>query len=79
MWFVIAGSHIKLGDAQRQAQQINRKWPDFSGEVYAPYGGNPHYAVVIGANLTYEEAQKLLQRAIAAGLSKDTYLWTFPK
>ncbi len=79
VWFVIAGSHIKLGDAQRQAQQINQKWPNFTDEVYAPYGGNPYYAVVIGANLTYEEAQKLQQRVIAAGLPKDTYVWTFPK
>ena len=78
-WFVIVGSHLKLEDAERQVQQIQRTRPDFKAEVYAPYGGNPYYAVVIGANLTYEEAQRLRQQTIAAGFRKDTYLWTLPK
>lgn len=69
----------KFEDAEKQAKQISEKWQGFEGEVYAPYGEDPYYAVVIGANLTYQEARQLRQRAIAAGFSKDTYLWTFPK
>ena len=76
VWFVIAGSHLKEEDAERQAQQLRAK--GFSADVYAPYGGNPYYAVVIGAQLTLSEAQQLRLRAINAGLPKDTYLWTFP-
>jgi hypothetical protein len=81
VWFVIAGSHRQVEDAEKQVKQItqNDKWKEFKGEVYAPYGGNPYYAVVIGAHLTYTEAQQVLKRAVAAGLPKDTYLWTFPK
>ncbi|MBI5287187.1 MAG: SPOR domain-containing protein [Deltaproteobacteria bacterium] len=78
-WSVIVGSHLKLEDAKRQAHLINQEDKGFKAEVYAPYKGNPHYAVVIGANLTYEEAKELRQKAIAAGLPKDTYLWTFPR
>ena len=79
VWFVVAGSHLKLEDAEKQVQYIAKRWPGFKGDVYAPYGGNPYYAVVIGANLTYEEAQDLRRRAIIGGFPQDTYLWTFPR
>lgn len=77
VWFVIAGSHVTKQAAERQAQEIRRR--GFSADVYAPYGGNPHYAVVIGAQMTRSKAQQLQQKAIASGLPKDTYLWTFPQ
>lgn len=79
VWFVIAGSHLKLEDAQKQVRQILGKTKDFKPEVFAPYGDNKNYAVVIGANLTLIEAQQTKKKAIAAGLPEDTYLWTFPK
>ncbi|MBI5749602.1 MAG: SPOR domain-containing protein [Nitrospinae bacterium] len=79
VWFVIVGSHLKMEDAKKQAQLIAKEWKDFKAEVYAPYGENLYYAVVIGANLAREEAQQLRQKAILAGFPEDTYLWTFPK
>jgi len=69
---------MELDVAKEQAQQIAQKAGDFEGEVYAPYDDNPNYSVVIGANLTYEEAKELKKRAIEAGFPKDTDLWTFP-
>lgn len=80
IWFVIVGSHSELEDARSQAQHIVQEYAgDFEAEVYAPYGDNPNYSVVIGANLTFKEAEKLRKKAIAAELPKDTHLWTFPK
>lgn len=79
VWFVIVGSHLKLEDAEREAQQIAEEKKGFKAKVYAPYGENPYYGVVIGDYLTYEQAEQLRQQAIAAGFPKDTYLWTFPK
>ena len=79
VWFVIVGSHPELEDARNQAQQIDQRGEDFEAEVYAPYGDNPNYSVVIGANLTYEEAGELKRRAIEAEFPRDTHLWTFPK
>lgn len=79
VWFVIVGSHLKLEDAHKQVKLINKEWKDFKAEVYEPYGENIYYAVVIGSNLTREEAQQLRQKALLAGFSEDTYLWTFPK
>lgn len=81
VWFVIAGSYSSQENAERSAKQIEREFgpKGFKPVVYAPYGGNPYWAVVIGSNLTSQEAQQLRQRAITAGLPKDTYLWTFAK
>lgn len=79
VWFVIAGSHLKVEDAQKQAAQIRAKTSDFKAEVYAPYLDSKYYSVVIGANLTLIEARQLLKKAIASGLPADTYLWTFPR
>lgn len=79
VWFVIAGSHLKIEDAQKQAAQIRAKTSDFKVEVYAPYLESKYYAVVIGANLTLIEARQLLKQAIESGLPPDTYLWTFPR
>jgi len=79
IWFVIIGSHPELEDARNQAQQINQIGEDFRADVYAPYGDNQNYSVVIGSNLTFKEADKLKKKAIEAELPKDTHLWTFPK
>lgn len=81
VWFVIVGSYSSQENAERSVKQIEREFgpKGFKPVVYAPYGGNPYWAVVIGSNLSSQEAQQLQQRAITAGLPKDTYLWTFAK
>ena len=77
IWFVIAGSQLTEDGAEQQAKIIRGK--GFAADVYAPYGGNPYYAVVIGSQLTIAEARALKRKAVAAGLAKGTYLWTMPK
>ncbi len=78
-WYVIVGSYRHENNAQRQAKLINRAYDDFTAEVYAPYGNNPFYSVVIGANLNHDTAQTIKEKAIKEGLSEDTFLWTFSK
>lgn len=78
IWFVIVGSHLKLEDAEKQAASINHEMQGFHAEVYSPYGQNPYYGVVIGANLILNEAKALKNKAITAGFPQDTYLWALP-
>ena len=78
VWFVIVGSYLNVEDARNQADQINSRFRDYKAEVYAPYGENPYYAVVIGANLTQTEARTLRDKAIKAGFPKSSYYKTFP-
>jgi len=78
-WFVISGSHLTREAAQKQADEINRSGKGLTAEVYAPFGESKYYAVVIGAGLSQEEAWTVRQRALLAGLPKDTYLWALPE
>jgi hypothetical protein len=77
VWFVIAGYYSRLDDAQRAAEQINRQQTDFKAEVFAPYGQTHDYPVVIGANLTFDDANALKRKAANDRVNAD--LWTFPE
>jgi len=76
VWYVVAGSFPRKEDAVSLAAGIRLK--GFPADVYQPYGKNPYFEVVIGAQLTLNDAQALRAKAIAAGLPSDTHLWTFP-
>ena len=76
-WFVIVGSHSTVQAARKQADSINASGKGFAADVYEPYGNNKFYGVVIGANLSYSDANALQQRATRDGLARDAYLWTF--
>ena len=79
VYFVIVEEHARSEDAKAQASWIasNARWNEFRADVYFPFGKEkPGYSVVIGANLTLEEAGNLRQKAIAAGLPKTTKVWS---
>lgn len=78
VWFVIVGSHPNANDAKNQAYTINQRYRNYHAEVYAPYGENPYYAVVIGAHLMQSEAKALRDKAVRDGLPQDSYYKTFP-
>lgn len=77
VWFVIAGKQKDLALAKTQAAELKGK--GFAAQVYAPYGGSGLYSIVIGAHLTQQDAEALRKRALAAGLSGETHLWTFQR
>lgn len=76
VYYVIVGSHKSFADALEQANSINSKTQELKAEVYAPYGDNPFYAVVVGEPMKKPEAYLLKRKAIEIGLPRDTYLWT---
>jgi hypothetical protein len=71
---VIVATYNRLADAEKRAHAISARWPKFPATVIAPRDPNPPYFVTIGANLSKEAAQRLQQRARAAGLPRDTYV-----
>ncbi len=79
IWFVVAGEHLKLEEAQKQAKMINEMKKEFKAEIYKPYGDDPHYRVVIGENMLYQSAKLLQKRAMSEKISEQIILWTFPK
>ena len=81
VWFVIAGRYPSRESAQRETDRITRAFgaKGFKAEVFSPGGGNSSWSVVLGSNLTSDEAQSLRQRAATAGVAKDPSVWTFAK
>jgi len=76
-WFVVTSSNLQLQTAIDDVQDIKRRYAGkFQPKICAPIRGDNRYRVVIGENLTYEAASKLRDEAIAAGLSRDSWLWS---
>jgi hypothetical protein len=71
---VVVATYNRAQDAEKRARAITNRWPKFPATVLAPNQPNPPYFVTIGANLSKESAQRLQQRARAAGLPRDTYV-----
>jgi predicted DNA binding CopG/RHH family protein len=42
--------------------------------VYQPQTAKTHYIVVLGRNLSEDQAEALRRKAVAAGLPRDTYI-----
>jgi len=79
-WFVIVGSYEKLDNAQGKVELLEKQKVEAEGykpEIYT-YPGSKYYAVTIGANLSYEEAKILKDKAQSRSraIPKDTYLWS---
>ena len=79
VWFVVAGSFLSLNDAKKQMQKINAMKKNYRAKIFNPYGRDPHYRVVIGANLILKRAQLIQKKAIAEGISNGATIWTFPE
>jgi sporulation related protein len=72
VWFVIAAAFSSVDKAKAYAASVNKGFPGFHADVYGPYH-TPYYSVVIGAHLTQAEAKALRDKAVSAGLPKETY------
>ncbi len=78
VWFVIAGSHEKLEDANKQATQINENHKEVKAEIYAPFGADSTYKVVVGENLLFKQAELMKQQKTRSDVLKDLKLWRLP-
>jgi hypothetical protein len=79
-WFVVVSSNLNLEFALADVKQINS---GYGGRFHAaicrpPVGTDNYYRVVIGQNLTYDQATKLKNEAAASGLPMEAWLWTPP-
>jgi len=76
-WFVVVGSNPTVPEAVADADAINQKYPGkYQPRICGPTAvPNSPYRVVIGQYMTYADATKLKNDAIAAGLPSDSWLW----
>ncbi len=76
-WRVIAYTFNRQKDAQRKANDLNRRHSRFKAEVFSPSGKSSVYLVSLGGTMSREEAMRLKQRAISSGMPRDTYAQNF--
>jgi hypothetical protein len=49
-----------------------KRWPKFQPSV--SQSGTSRYVVVLGENLSQDQAASLLKRAVSSGLPRDTFI-----
>jgi eukaryotic-like serine/threonine-protein kinase len=76
-WSVVVASYALRSAAENRERELAQKWPKFKVSVFEPKTEKAHYLVVIGRNLSEDEAEALRQRAVSAGLPRDTYIKRF--
>jgi len=84
-YYVIAGSSPRRSDLDSELSNVKGSVGEtFDTEfpmagVYPPLGNNINHALVVGANLGYNEALELKNKAIEYGFRDDTFLWNSKK
>jgi cell division protein FtsN len=73
-WAVIAATYNNYGAAAKRAAQLARASSDISPRVLPPEGQGRRYYVVLGLADSRREAERLLERARAAGMPRDAYV-----
>ncbi len=76
-WFVVVATYSARQSAEHRASEITKRWPRFPAKVFTPPIQNPHFLVVIGSNLSEDQAESLRKRSRAAGLPQDLYIKRF--
>ena len=73
-WSVIVAAYISREPAEKRMRDMMRRWPNFKIGVFQPQTDQTHYYVVLGQNLSEDQAEELRKRAVDSGLPPDTYI-----
>jgi eukaryotic-like serine/threonine-protein kinase len=77
IWRVVVYTYNSAADARRRAAGINVKHPEAKAEVFSPTEGGAPYLVVIGGQMTRDQASLLRQQAVRMGLPRDSYMQNY--
>ena len=73
-WSVVAAIYKNYEAASLRAEAFRRQWKPSHATVFPEEGQSDKYMVVIGSRLTRQDAEKVLEAAVAAGLPADSYI-----
>jgi hypothetical protein len=73
-YFVIVGSARTRQDGLRLMNQLKSKTPQYDFALYAPYGDNPYYGVMMASWVPRDVAAEALRLA-RRDVARDAYLW----
>jgi hypothetical protein len=73
-WSVIVATYASRELAEKRMRDMMSRWPKFNIGVFQPRAEKTHYLVVLGRNLSEDQAEDLRKRAVGSGLPLDTYI-----
>jgi hypothetical protein len=77
-WSVIVAAYGFRAPAEKRLGAMEAKWGRFQWSVLEQRADKTYYLVVIGQNLSEDDAEALRKRAVQAGLPRDTYIKRVP-
>jgi hypothetical protein len=73
-WSVIVAAYVSRELAEKRMRDMTKRWPKFNIGVLQPRTDKTHYLVVLGQNLSEDQAEELRKRAVDSGLAHDAYI-----
>jgi hypothetical protein len=73
-WSVIVAAYASRELAEKRMRDMMKRWPKFNIGVLQPRGQKTQYLVVLGQNLSEDQAEELRKRALDSGLPHDAYI-----
>ena len=76
-WSVVVAAYGNREAAEKRQKELARKWPKFNFSVFPQTTERAQFSIVIGKNISEDEADALRKRAVASGIPADTYIKKF--
>jgi tRNA A-37 threonylcarbamoyl transferase component Bud32 len=73
-WSVIVGAYRSRELAEKRMHEMTKRWPNFAISVFESHEEKAPYLLVLGRNLSEDQAEALRQRAFQSRLPGDTYI-----
>jgi hypothetical protein len=73
-WSVIVATYASRELAEKRMRDLMGRWPKFNIGVLQPWAEKAQYVVVLGQNLSEDQAEELRKRAVDSGLPHDTFI-----
>jgi hypothetical protein len=73
-YFVIVGSVGDEAAGKKQMSQLKAKNPEYDFELYAPYGSNKYYGIMMASWASKQRANEAL--AVAKRIERTSFIWS---
>ncbi len=73
-WAVIVGAYRSRELAEKRIRELAKRWPNFPIGIFESPGERTTYLLLLGRNLSEEQAQTLRKRAIKSRVPGDIYI-----
>ena len=73
-WLVIVGAYRSRELAEKRLRAMTKRWPNFNISIFDRQGEKAPYLLVLGQNLSEDQAEALRARAAKSRLTGDAYI-----